>query len=119
LTEYWHKYINEKISSPRTQSVFNTSAVSLDGNTIKVEVSSNLNKSMIADERDLIIYLREVLNAPELAVDILIDKTNVPEPEKPKQPQFLTARDKYKLMRELNPMVDELQKRFGLYPEES
>lgn len=119
LTEYWHKYINEKISSARTQSVFNTSAVSLDGNTIKVEVSSNLNKSMIADERDLIIYLREVLNAPKLAVDILIDKTNVPEPEKPKQPQFLTARDKYKLMRELNPMVDELQKRFGLYPEES
>jgi DNA polymerase-3 subunit gamma/tau len=118
LTEYWQKYITEKISSARTQSVFNTSVVNLDGNTVKVDVSSNFNKSTIAGERNLILYLRENLNAPDLALEIIIDKTNIPEPEKPKQPQFLSARDKYKLMRELNPMVDELQKRFGLYPED-
>jgi DNA polymerase-3 subunit gamma/tau len=117
LAKYWQIYINKNISSARTQSVFNTSAVSLEGNTVKVEVSSNFNKSTVADERDLIFYLREKLNAPELAIDIIIDKTNIPEPEKPKQPQFLSARDKYRLMREINPMVDELQKRFGLLPE--
>jgi DNA polymerase-3 subunit gamma/tau len=118
LAKYWQIYIDKKISSARTQSVFNTSVVSLDGNTVKVEVSSNFNKSTIADERDLIFYLREKLNAPELSIDIIIDKTNIPEPEKPKQPQFLSPRDKYKLMREINPMVDELQKRFGLLPED-
>lgn len=118
LTKYWQKYIAERITSARTQSVFNASVVNLDGNTVKVEVSSNFNKSTIVEERDLIFYLREKLNTPDLALEIIIDKTNIPEPEKPKQPQFLSARDKYKLMRELNPMVDELQKRFGLYPEE-
>lgn len=118
LTKYWQKYIAERITSARTQSVFNASVVNLDGNTVKVEVSSNFNKSTIVEERDLIFYLREKLNTPDLALEIIINKTNIPEPEKPKQPQFLSARDKYKLMRELNPMVDELQKRFGLYPEE-
>lgn len=119
LTKYWEKYITERIASARTQSVFNASVVNLDENTVKVEVSSNFNKSTIAEERDLIFYLREKLNTPDLALEFIIDKTNIPEPEKPKQPQFLSARDKYKLMRELNPMVDELQKRFGLFPEDN
>jgi hypothetical protein len=118
LIEYWNKYIAEKITSNRTKSVFNVSVANLEGNTIKVEVASKFNKSMIAEERDLVFYLREHLNAPELGIDIIIDKINIPEPEKPKQPQFLSARDKYKLMRDINPMVDELQKRFGLFPEE-
>jgi len=65
----------------------------------------------------LIFYLRERLNAPNLSITIEVDKTNTPEPEKPKRPQILDPREKYRLMRQVNPVVDELQKRFGLLPD--
>lgn len=117
LMTFWQKYMDEKVTSNRTKSVFKSSIVTFEGSNISVKVSSNFNKSTIAEERNLIFYLRKQLNVPDLAIQILVDKTNVPEPEKPKRPQHLSDREKYKLMREINPMVDVLQKRFGLYPD--
>ncbi len=117
LQQFWTEYAATKVSSNRTRSVFKTAILSLEGENIGVQVSASINKSVIAEERDLIIFLREKLNQPSLSMDIIVDRTNMPEPEKPKTPQILSARDKYKLMREINPVVDEMQKRFGLYPE--
>lgn len=117
LETYWKKYSDEKLTSNRTKNVFKNAVLKLNGEAIEVQVGSNFNKSAITEERNLIFYLREQLDAPNLSIIVTINKTNIPEPEKPKRPQFLSPREKYKLMREVNPMVDELQKRFGLLPE--
>jgi DNA polymerase-3 subunit gamma/tau len=117
LTKFWKQYAAEKVTSNRTKSVFKTAILGLENEKVLVQVGASINKSVIGEERDLIIFLRENLNVPTLSMDITIDRTNVPEPEKPKAPQILSARDKYKQMREINPAVDELQKRFGLFPE--
>jgi DNA polymerase-3 subunit gamma/tau len=117
LTKFWKQYAAEKVTSNRTKSVFKTAILGLENEKVLVQVGASINKSVIGEERDLIVFLRENLNVPTLSMDITIDKTNVPEPEKPKAPQILSARDKYKQMREINPAVDELQKRFGLFPE--
>ena len=117
LEKYWKKYTDEKITSNRTKNAFKTAVVKLNGQAITVQVTSNFNKSALSEERNLIFYLREKLQAPELSIVIEVSKTDIPEPKKIKQPQFLSPREKYKLMREVNPMVDELQKRFGLLPD--
>ncbi|MFK7950071.1 MAG: DNA polymerase III subunit gamma/tau [Saprospiraceae bacterium] len=117
LATYWKKYSDEKLTSNRTKNVFKTAVLKLNKDEINVIVSSNFNKSAITEERNLIFYLREQLHAPNLSIVVTVDKTNVPEPEKPKGPQILSAREKYRLMRQINPMVDELQKRFGLLPD--
>lgn len=117
LEKYWKKYTDEKITSNRTKNAFKTAVLKLNGQAITVQVTSNFNKSALSEERDLILYLREKLQAPELSIVIEVSKIDIPEPKKIKQPQFLSPREKYKLMREVNPMVDELQKRFGLLPD--
>lgn len=117
LEKYWKKYTDEKITSNRTKNAFKTAVLKLNGQAITVQVTSNFNKSALSEERNLILYLREKLQAPELSIVIEVSKTDIPEPKKIKQPQFLSPREKYKLMREVNPMVDELQKRFGLLPD--
>ncbi len=117
LNTYWEKYIEEVITSLRTKNIFKTAVLSLNGEKVIIEVTSSFNKSVITDERTLVTYLQNHLNTPTLSIETIVNSTNIPEPEKPKIPQILSARDKYKLMRDLNPAVDELQKRFGLFPE--
>lgn len=117
LEEFWQKYAAEKVSSNHTKNIFKTAIITLEEQHISVKVSSNISKSNLAEERDLIFYLRENLNAPNLSITIDVDKTNTPEPPKPKRPLNLDPREKYKLMRQVNPVIDELQKRFGLLPD--
>lgn len=117
LEQFWKKYADEKVASNRTKNIFKTAVLVLKEQDITVKVNSKINKSNLAEERDLIFYLRERLNAPNLSITIEVDKTNTPEPEKPKRPQILDPREKYRLMRQVNPVVDELQKRFGLLPD--
>ena len=47
---------------------------------------------------------------------IEIDKSKAVEP--PKRKRLLTSKDKYLAMRETNPNIQELQKRFDLRPDE-
>ena len=61
-------------------------------------------------------FLRSRLKAPELTFRIEIDKTKASEAPKRRKP--LTPREKYKLMLETNPNIRDLQKRFGLRPDE-
>lgn len=117
LEEFWQKYAAEKVSSNHTKNIFKTAVLTLEEQHISVKVSSNISKSNLSEERDLIFYLRENLNAPNLSITIEVDKSNVPEPPKPKRPKNLDPREKYKLMRQVNPVIDELQKRFGLLPD--
>ena len=117
LEEFWQKYAAEKVSSNHTKNIFKTAVLTLEEQHISVKVSSNISKNNLSEERDLIFYLRENLNAPNLSITIEVDKSNVPEPPKPKRPKNLDPREKYKLMRQVNPVIDELQKRFGLLPD--
>jgi DNA polymerase-3 subunit gamma/tau len=117
LKQFWNQYSAEKVTSNRTKNVFKSAVLDLEGEKIKVQVGANINKSVIGEERNLIIFLRENLDAPTLSMEVSVDKMNIIEPEKPKTPQILSPREKYKQMRDINPAVDELQKRFGLFPE--
>ncbi|MEL6277058.1 MAG: hypothetical protein AAFU03_18300 [Bacteroidota bacterium] len=83
---------------------------------IIVKVGSQRTAAALRDNAGLIAYLRKQFKRPGLSMrqvmdDSLRDKAPVPK-------KRLTAKDKYLAMREKNPALEELRKRFDLRPEE-
>lgn len=90
--------------------------VELDGAELVVKVGTRLAESSVREETELMDYLRSQLKHPELSLRIEIDSSMVVEPPKRQKP--LNAKDKYRLMNEVNPQIRELITRFGMRPDE-
>lgn len=90
--------------------------VELDGAELVVKVGTRLAESSVREETQLMDYLRSQLKHPELSLRIEIDPSMVVEPPKRQKP--LNAKDKYRLMNEVNPQIRELITRFGMRPDE-
>jgi DNA polymerase-3 subunit gamma/tau len=91
-------------------------AVELDGTELVAKVGTRLAESSVREETELMDYLRKELKHPELSLRIEIDPSMVVEPPKRQKP--LDAKDKYRLMNEVNPQIRTLIKRFGMRPDE-
>lgn len=90
--------------------------VDLDDSELVVKVGTRLAESSVREETELMDYLRSQLKHPELSLRIEIDPSMVVEPPKRQKP--LNAKDKYRLMNEVNPQIRELITRFGMRPDE-
>lgn len=90
--------------------------VELDGTELVVKVGTKLGESSVREETEMMDYLRQELRHPELSLRIMIDPSMVVEPPKRQKP--LNAKDKYRLMNEVNPQIRELITRFGMRPDE-
>ena len=115
VEEAWNLYI-EAQGQESVKVMMRNSELKLEGQNVKVTVTSALAENTIRQESSLMDYMREVLTAPELTMTIEIDKSKAVEP--PKRKRLLTSKDKYLAMRETNPNIQELQKRFDLRPDE-
>lgn len=111
----WQLYI-EALEQESVKVILRNAELQLEGNNLAVTVTSSLAENTIRQEGSLMDYLREVLTAPELTMSIGIDKSKAAEP--PKRKRMLSSKEKYLAMREANPNVTELQKRFDLRPDE-
>ncbi|MEO0789903.1 MAG: DNA polymerase III subunit gamma/tau [Bacteroidota bacterium] len=83
---------------------------------IRARVGSQRSLAVLREDRSAMVYLREALNAPRLALRAELDESlraSRPQPKK-----RMTPKEKYLDMRAQNPMIDELRKRFDLRPEE-
>ncbi|MEM8586014.1 MAG: DNA polymerase III subunit gamma/tau [Bacteroidota bacterium] len=83
---------------------------------IRARVGSQRSLAVMREDRSVMAYLREALNAPRLALRAELDeglRAARPQPKK-----RMTPKEKYLDMRAQNPMIDELRKRFDLRPEE-
>ncbi|MCB0594684.1 MAG: DNA polymerase III subunit gamma/tau [Lewinellaceae bacterium] len=115
VEEAWNLYI-EAQEQESVKVIMRNSELKLDGQNVAVTVTSALAENTIRQESSLMDYMREVLTAPELTMTIEIDKSKAVEP--PKRKRMLSSKDKYLAMREVNPNITELQKRFDLRPDE-
>ncbi len=86
--------------------------VSIAGQEVTVVVGSALAESTIRQERSLMEYLREHLHVPMLGMKIKLDPSR--SNAKPARPKKLTESEKYWRMKTINPLVDEVRKRFDL-----
>ncbi|WP_273444887.1 DNA polymerase III subunit gamma/tau [Neolewinella agarilytica] len=89
----------------------------LEGEEIIVRMGSQRVMASLRDDDTLIAFLRETFQRPSLIMLLKLDKT-LRTATQPTVKKRLTAKDKFLMMREKNPAIDDLRKRFDLRPEE-
>ena len=111
LEEAWQAYI-EGTEKDSVKAMLKGAEVSIAGQEVTAVVGSALAESTIRQERSLMDYLRESLHAPMLAMKIKLDPSR--SNAVPAKPKKLTDSEKYWRMKTINPLVDEVRKRFDL-----
>lgn len=114
--EAWKAYIDQCEQESVKVIMRNAELGLLGEDELQVTVSSNLAENTVRQEDGLIEHLRATLKSPGLMMRVEVDKSSVPEPPKPKR--LMTSKEKYLSMRETNPLLQEIQKRFDLRPDE-
>jgi DNA polymerase III subunit gamma/tau len=105
--------------SPSTKAALIGAQLSLEGKKIIARVGSELQQSIIMQEMRLSDFLRFDLNDQAITLEVQYDASLASEEIKaPPVKRYLTARDKLKLMMEVNPLVKDLAVRLNLKPEE-
>lgn len=88
----------------------------LEGEEVVVRIGSQRVMASLREDKQLILFLRETFLRPDLIMRLTVDENLRPTREPVKK--RLTAKDKFLRMREKNPAIDDLRKRFDLRPEE-
>ncbi len=118
LQPIWDAYI-DTVTSPSVRNTLKAAVLEINQTRILVKVGNTISKSRVQQESDLMEFIRKELETPRLAMEIEIDETLKPiEIEKPKVKKFLLPKEKYEKMHEINPLIEEFRKRFGLKPDQ-
>ena len=115
LIEVWQQYIEESEQHESTKALLLDAELQLDGHTIIAIAKSSLAENAIRAESGLIEHIRRYFGRKELTFTV----RRIAKPsEAPKVQKILSSKEKYLVMRETNPVVQELQARFDLRPDE-
>ena len=116
LQEFWDQYCNE-IDSPSSQVLYKAAILEIreDSEILFVTVKSSRAKDAISRDNILLEKIRTSFAKNHLQLSIEIEEGPVEEIVKPKA-KPVSDRDKYSYFMQMNPLLAEFQKRFGLYP---
>ncbi len=115
LHTVWQEYMNQSDLSDGMKGLLQDMELLLDKRHITAIAHSSIAENALREETKLVGFIRRYFNEPELAFTIKrVEKpTTATKIQKP-----LTAKEKYLKMRDTNPALQELQKRFDLRPDE-
>ncbi len=113
VDKIWINYYEEN-ESASVKVAMKSSFRSLAGRTITVKVGSENGRNIILQEDRLKDLLREHLGAEDLILDVIVDKSLFPELKQEKPKTLYNNREKYELMNNKNPLLEELRTRFDL-----
>lgn len=113
VNEIWNSYI-EHNNSASVKVALQNSMRSLQGKTITIIVPSENAKNIIIQEEQLKENLRTQLGAEDLILDLVVDRSHFPDIKEVKPKKLYSNKEKYLLMRDKNPLIDELKSRFQL-----
>ena len=85
-------------------------------NFLNIKVASNLQRADIEKEKELMVFIRKSLNVKDLQLKIEVEAKV--QDTKTVIKKNLTVKERYLQMREVNPKLTALQKRFSLMPDE-
>lgn len=114
LEEAWSAYI-ESIDKDSVRTILKGASVSLEGEEVTTVVGSALAESIIRQETGLMEFLRNQLHVPLLSLNLKLDPSR--SNAAPAKPKVLSVFDKFRAMKEINPLVEEMRQRFDLKPE--
>lgn len=110
----WSAY-GAALESPTLRQAMSLAQLSLDDKTLTATVGMTTHRGLLQQELSrLLDTLRQRLHDPVMKVQIVLDEARAQElrPAPPKRP--VTAKEKLDKMKEMNPFVDDLLKRFEL-----
>lgn len=110
----WGLY-TASVESPSLRQALTSAQLVLTDKTLSATVGMTTHRSLLQQELSrLLDTLRQRLHDPALKIQILLDESKAQElrPQAPKRP--LTAKEKLDKMKEVNPLVEDLLKRFDL-----
>ena len=111
----WDAFLQEYKET--TLALFMKQALPLvEEEEIVVKIGSARALASLRDDESLIVHLRDVFARPNLVMRLIEDPSLKPVQSTAKK--RLTAKDKFLAMREKNPALEELRRRFDLRPEE-
>ena len=114
LKEVWAEYFKE-VTSPSLKNVARNAILEIEGDDqIFVTVNSTMAKGLIQQELELMGFLRSKLQHEKLLFTVKIDTSNTPIDTKPKPTKLSTPKEKYEKMKEINPLVEDLRRKFDL-----
>lgn len=111
LREAWAAYI-DSIDKDSVKTILRGADIDINPEQVTVTVGSALAENTVRQETMLMDFLRKQLHAPLLALSIKLDPSR--SNAAPAKPKRLTDSEKYHAMRAVNPLVDEVRKRFDL-----
>jgi DNA polymerase-3 subunit gamma/tau len=86
----------------------------LERTILRVYVPTGVTRDMILNETPLLEQIRDELGVDNLSLDVRVDRVRFPEFEEPQTKKVLTNKEKYKLMVEKNPLLEDLKRKFDL-----
>ncbi len=113
LQDAWMAYATT-VTSPSVKSVLKSTELVLEDQKVVATVGTKMAKGMLQQERELMPYLRSQLKIARLAIEIRIDPSKSPIIDKPKPKKLMTVKEKYDQMCQINPLIQEMRKRFDL-----
>ncbi len=111
LTQAWEAYVST-LDNSSAKTILRGASYTIEGEDITVVVGSALAESTIRLETELINFLRKKLYTPKLGMHIRLDPSR--SNAAPARPKKLTDSEKYMAMKAINPLVDDIRKRFDL-----
>ena len=115
IEKAWGNYA-ESINDDLLKGILRDTKVSVENGILIAMVATGYAKNEVLQEREMMEYLREELQVPDLLREIRVDETRKKKEAPPKK-KLLTPKEKYIQMREQNPMITEIRKRFDLSPD--
>lgn len=114
----WATYANS-IESNLVRMALTGADLRLEEHLLTVTVKSIIDRNHVQNEvMRLLDTLRHRLHDMSLKIELAIDETKAREQQVVRPPRALTAKEKLDRMKEANPMLDELMKRFDLKMDE-
>lgn len=116
LQKVWNQF-SETVSSPSLKTTLKKAELEIDHSQINVIVSSTIAKELIQSEGNLMPYIREHLKREDLTMGLRIDQSKAATEAVAKPKTHYSLKEKYELMKEQNPLIDDLRSRFDLKPD--
>ena len=118
--ELAQKAIDERIEKTNSQIIINVLRnvqIEAEGDKFNIYVPSKLAKDTLGEEKKLLNTIREYHFNPMMDIEILVDLSKFPGHKEIVQKKVLSVREKYDLIKTINPGVEDFIKKFDLHSE--
>jgi DNA polymerase-3 subunit gamma/tau len=119
-TELAQKAIDERIEKSNSQIIINVLRnvqLETEDEKLMIFVPSKLAKDTLGEEKNLLYSIRDYHFNPMMDIEILVDLSKFPDHKEIVQKKVLSVREKYDLMKSINPAVQDFVEKFDLHSE--